>query len=134
MIRLRSACAVELAISETASTRGSSKHKMTAQIISLWVGLLLVIPARDAEAAANGHQTAVSIVGDEFYVNGRPTYPGCIWKGRKIQGLLLNARLVQGVFDDRNTNTVSFWAYPDTGKWDPERDTREFLAAMRDWR
>ena len=26
------------------------------------------------------------------------------------------------------------WAYPDTGKWDAERNTREFLAAMPEWR
>ena len=26
------------------------------------------------------------------------------------------------------------WAYPDTGKWDPERNVREFLAALPEWR
>lgn len=78
--------------------------------------------------------TVVSIAGDEFHLNGKPTYAGRIWRGHKIQGLLMNARLVQGIFDDRNTNTVSKWAYPDTGKWDAERNTREFLAAMPEWR
>jgi hypothetical protein len=78
--------------------------------------------------------TAVSIAGDEFWINGRPTYAGRAWSGHKIEGLLLNARLVQGIFDDRNTNTVSRWAYPDTGKWDAERNTSEFLAAMPEWR
>ena len=29
---------------------------------------------------------------------------------------------------------VKRWAYKDTGKWDPERNTREFLAAMPEWR
>ncbi|HTL55823.1 MAG TPA: hypothetical protein VL361_09095 [Candidatus Limnocylindrales bacterium] len=78
--------------------------------------------------------TTVSIVDDEFYINGRPTYLGRSWHGHKIQGLLLNARLVQGIFDDRNTNTVSGWSYPDTRKWDPERNAREFIAAMPEWR
>jgi hypothetical protein len=78
--------------------------------------------------------THVSIVGDEFYVNGRPTYAGRFWKGKKIQGLLLNARMVQGIFDDRNRETVRMWAYPDTGRWDPDRNTREFVAAMPEWR
>jgi len=78
--------------------------------------------------------TVVSIVGDEFYLNGKPTYVGREWNGHKIQGLLLNARVVQGIFDDRNTNTVVRWAYPDTGKWDAERNTREFIAAMPEWR
>lgn len=26
------------------------------------------------------------------------------------------------------------WKYPDTGRWDPERNTREFIAAMPEWR
>src|SRR5256885_13339267 len=74
--------------------------------------------------------TMVSIVGNEFFINGKPTYAGRTWQGHKIQGLLLNARMVQGLFDDRNPDTVKRWAYPDTGKWDPERNTRELLAAM----
>jgi len=77
--------------------------------------------------------TVVSVVGDEFHLNGKPTYAGRVWRGHNIQGLLLNARLVQGIFDDRNTNTVAQWAYPDTGKWDADRNTREFIAAMPEW-
>src|SRR5712692_2296085 len=80
------------------------------------------------------HQALALIVGDEFYLNGEPAYAGRFWQGHRIQGLLLNARLVQGIFDDRNPETVSRWAYPDTGKWDAERNTREFLAAMPEWR
>jgi len=30
--------------------------------------------------------TTVSIVGDEFYINGKPTYQGRSWRGHKIQG------------------------------------------------
>jgi hypothetical protein len=41
--------------------------------------------------------------------------------------------MVQGVFDDLNPATRARWAYPDTGKWDPERNTREFVAAMPEW-
>ena len=78
--------------------------------------------------------TVVSIAGDEFHINDKPTYAERTWRGHKIQGLLLNARLVQGSFDDRNTNTVARWAYPDTGKWDADRNTREFVAAMPEWR
>ncbi|MHB8524264.1 MAG: hypothetical protein ACYDH9_26390 [Limisphaerales bacterium] len=79
-------------------------------------------------------KTSASIVGDEFCLNGRPTCAGRTWRGQKIQGLLLNARMVQGIFDDRNPATVGLWGYPDTGKWDPERNTREFIAAMPEWR
>jgi len=41
---------------------------------------------------------------------------------------------VQALFDDQNPQTVNRWAYPDTKKWDPERNVREFLAAMPIWR
>lgn len=79
-------------------------------------------------------ETEVSIRADAFYINGQPTYKGRTWQGHKIEGLLLNSRMVQGIFDDMNPETVHRWAYPDTGKWDPERNTREFLKAMPQWR
>jgi hypothetical protein len=94
----------------------------------------LSLPALAADSASKPRATTVSIAGDEFRINGQPTYAGRAWNGHKVQGLLLNVRVVQGVFDDRNTNTVSRWAYPDTGKWDAERNTREFIAAMPLWR
>lgn len=104
--------------------------KFTAVLV---LGILLG-SCLSTEAAAPQSKTEVSIVGDAFYINGQPTYKGRIWKGHKIEGLLLNARLVQGIFDDLNPETVSRWAYPDTGKWDAERNTREFIAAMPEWR
>ena len=79
-------------------------------------------------------KTTVGIVGERFVINGAPTYAGREWREHRIEGLLLNSRMVQGIFDDRNPDTVARWAYPDTGKWDAERNTREFLAAMPVWR
>jgi hypothetical protein len=79
-------------------------------------------------------QTVVTINGDQFQINNKPTYPGRYWKGNKIEGLLLNSRMVQGIFDDSNTETVNNWAYPDTKKWDPGRNTNEFIANMKKWR
>jgi hypothetical protein len=79
-------------------------------------------------------RTEVAIREDMFLINGRPTYEGRTWNGKKIEGLLLNSRMVQGIFDDLNPETRAMWAYPDTGTWDPERNTREFLAAMPEWR
>ena len=79
-------------------------------------------------------KTEVAIRGDAFLINGRPTYEGRTWQGKKIEGLLINSRMVQGIFDDLNPETVKKWAYPDTGKWDAERNTREFVAAMPEWR
>ncbi|MCC6395097.1 MAG: hypothetical protein IT167_31185 [Bryobacterales bacterium] len=85
-------------------------------------------------AAAAGRRTEVSIEGDRFLINGAPTYRGRTYKGSKIEGLLLNSRMVQGIFDDRNPATRGHWAYPDTRRWDPRRNTREFVAAMPVWR
>ncbi|HEY1174153.1 MAG TPA: hypothetical protein VGH19_22500 [Verrucomicrobiae bacterium] len=79
-------------------------------------------------------KTEVTIAGEEFYINGQPTFKGRTWKGYKIQGLLPNSRMVQGTFDDLNPETAAQWAYPDTKKWDANRNVEEFLAAMPVWR
>lgn len=94
--------------------------------------LLLGFPVRAADPPPR--QTAVNISADRFLINDRPTYEGRTWQGKPIEGLLLNSRMVQGIFDDLNPETVGMWAYPDTGRWDAERNTREFIAAMPAWR
>jgi len=83
---------------------------------------------------AASRQTSISIHGDQFWINGRPTYPGRSYEGARIEGLLMHSRMVQGIFSDSNPETIHHWRYPDTGVWDPERNTREFVAAMPDWR
>ncbi|MCX7701848.1 MAG: hypothetical protein N2039_13300 [Gemmataceae bacterium] len=85
-------------------------------------------------AQAAERQTTVEIRGEQWFINGRPTYPGRTWNGHRVEGLLFNSRMVQGIFDDLNPETVQRWAYPDTGRWDPERNTREFIDAMPEWR
>jgi hypothetical protein len=92
----------------------------------------LALAAQQSVSAAP--KTVVSIQADRFFINGRPTYEGRSYNGMKIEGLLLNSRMVQGIYDDRNPATRSRWNYPDTGKWDAERNTREFIAAMPAWR
>lgn len=76
----------------------------------------------------------VDIRGEDFRFDGRPTYEGVSFRGRGIEGLLFNSRMVQATFDDENPTTRELWAYPDTGAWDPERNTNEFVAAMPSWR
>src|SRR5580765_2550173 len=84
--------------------------------------------------AATTPRTEVSIRGEQFLINGKPTYAGRTYKGMKIEGLLMNVRAVQAIFDDLNPETRSKWAYPDTKKWDPERNVSEFVAALPEWR
>jgi hypothetical protein len=71
----------------------------------------------------------VTIVGEKFHIGGKPTY-----EGTSIEGLLMNSRVVQATFDDLNPETRGRWAYKDTGAWDPERNVKEFLDALPEWR
>lgn len=78
--------------------------------------------------------TEVTIKGEQFYINGELTYKGRYWNGYKVEGLLMNSRMVQGIYDDVNLTSADRFKYPDTGVWDPERNTNEFVAAMPDWK
>ena len=115
----------------------SSRHKHGGSINSARVMMdrrsFLALLAAPALPAAS-RQTAVSVHGGLFMINNKPTYQGRQFKGMRIEGLLMNSRMVQGIFDDLNSETRSRWAYPDTKKWDPDRNTREFVAAMPLWR
>ncbi|RMD85012.1 MAG: hypothetical protein D6820_00430, partial [Lentisphaerae bacterium] len=79
-------------------------------------------------------KTTIAIEGNRFYINGKPTYEGRLWQGLPIEGLLFNSRMIQGIFDDECEETRKLWAYPDTGEWDPERNTRELCAALPEYR
>jgi hypothetical protein len=76
-------------------------------------------------------QTTVSISGEQFFINGKPTYQGRKWRGFRIEGLLMNSRMVQGIFDDLNPQTAGRWSYPDTGKNRPLATHLAGLALIR---
>ena len=78
--------------------------------------------------------TEISIAGTRFFINGKPTYAGVSYEGKPVEGLLFNSRMVQAVFDDDNPQTAVHWRYPDTGEWDPDRNTDEFCAALPEYR
>ena len=95
-------------------------------------------------------KTAVGMRGSMFTINGELTYTpaaGFPNADTNLIGTLLNVRAVQAVFDDANyprqgsrehpypTEVMGpvFWDYPD-GRWDPERNTREFIEALPEWR
>ena len=103
------------------------------------VAIFRPVARADAEGPVShlqtpSRRTRVAISGDSFLINGLPTYPGRTWKGQSIEGLLLNSRMVQATFDDLEPKTRDRWTYPDTHRWDPERNSREFVAAMPAWR
>jgi hypothetical protein len=71
--------------------------------------------------------TEVRIRGEQFLINGEPTYKNRTWNGHKIAGLLMNSRMVQGIFDDLNPETRGMWTYSDTGAWDADRNPMPIL-------
>lgn len=79
-------------------------------------------------------KTAVSIKGEDFYINNTVTLKGKVYRGMRLEGLLPNSRMVQGIFDDKNPETKNAWAYPDTKRWDAHRNTNEFIKAMPLWK
>jgi hypothetical protein len=97
------------------------------------ISFLLLFGDPNAFCQKSRH-TVVKIIDDQFYINGKPTYEKRSWDGHKIEGLLMNSRMVQGIFDDMNPETVKYWIYPDTRKWDPDRNTDEFISNMDQWR
>lgn len=100
----------------------------------LWISILLIGLTMIAHANETKRYTVVSIKEAKFSINGKPTYKGKSWYGKSIEGLLLNSRMVQAIFDDLNPETAGKWAYPDTKKWDADRNTDEFLVEMPHWR
>ncbi|MDK1031068.1 MAG: hypothetical protein QGD94_03600 [Planctomycetia bacterium] len=79
-------------------------------------------------------KTEVAIEGTKFLINGKPTYQGAAYRGRPVEGLLFNSRMVQAIFDDESPAGAARWRYPDTGLWDAERNTDEFCANLSEYR
>jgi hypothetical protein len=94
--------------------------------------IAFVLPALACGESAR--TTTVSIRDRAFLLNDQPTYKGRVYNGHNLEGLLFNARLVQGIFDDENAETRHLWRGPDGREFDADRNTAEFIAAMPQWR
>jgi CubicO group peptidase (beta-lactamase class C family) len=68
-------------------------------------------------ATAFTPRTTVSVTGERWFLNGEITY-----RGSRAQGLLLNVRMVNSVFEDRRKP-----------EFDPEANTDRFLAHLPDY-
>lgn len=73
--------------------------------------------APEAPSAPPPRKTRVSIDGDKWKINGRITYPGA-----KAEGLLMNVRMVNSIFEDRKRP-----------EFDPDANTAAFLAELPDY-
>ncbi len=47
-------------------------------------------------------KTEIAIDGTRFLINGKPTYAGVSHRGKPVEGLLLNSRMIQAIFDAVN--------------------------------
>ena len=72
----------------------------------------------------------IAIDGEAWLVNGEPTYRRRQYRGWRVEGLLLNSRMANAIFDDANPATRFLWRYPDTGRWDANRNSDEFVRCL----
>jgi hypothetical protein len=75
-------------------------------------------------------KTEISLEGDKFLVNGTPTNEAITFRGVSMEGLMMNSRMANAVFDDDNEFTRHLWAYPDNEKWDADRNTNELIEML----
>jgi len=107
--------------------------KLNFVLSPLFTLYFATIPVISEAQTKDKYQTIVSIQNEKFLINGIPTYKERSWQGYSIEGLLMNSRMVQGIFDDLNPETAGRWKYTDTHKWDADRNTDEFIKAMDSW-
>ena len=76
-------------------------------------------------------KTSVSIQDESFLINGKLTYAEIENSKPKAHGLLMNARFIQGIFDDKaDPGRYARWGH-DT--WDPAQHTADLVAALPEW-
>lgn len=106
---------------------GTVRLPAVAVLLCAMAGLVSAVRSADAQLAQNNPgqsgsaqyapQTSVSIVDGQWHLNGQVTYPGA-----KAEGLLLNVRMVNAVFEDAQRQD-----------FDAEANTQEFLAVLPDY-
>ena len=75
--------------------------------------------------------TSLDIRDTRFLINGKLTYSEIEDSKPQAHGLLMNARFIQGVFDDRaGPERFARFGY---GDWDPEANTDRLIAALPQW-
>jgi hypothetical protein len=75
--------------------------------------------------------TSLSIQGEAFLINGQLTYSEISGSNPAAHGLLMNARFIQGIFDDKAD--VSRYNRFGRGEFNPGRHTDDLLSALPEW-
>ena len=82
-----------------------------------WLVVFCALLGCGAAKSSASAATRVSIDGERWQINRQPTYPGAA-----AEGLLLNVRMVNAVFEDENRQD-----------FDPDANTEEFVARIPDY-
>ena len=76
-------------------------------------------------------KTLLGIENDRFTINGKLTYSDIPRTHPQAHGLLMNARFIQGIFDDRaDPDRFSRFGYT----WDADENTDRLIAALPQWK
>ena len=76
-------------------------------------------------------KTSVDITGVDFRINGKLTYSEVPSSLPNAHGLLMNARFIQGIFDDKEA--PDRFARFGWKTWDPDRHTNELIQSLPMW-
>jgi hypothetical protein len=86
-------------------------------LFPLLLVILLILPGSGCKSVDKEFNTRVSIIGDKWYFNDQVINPGS-----PSEGLLMNVRMVNAVFEDRGPELAKL-----TGDFDPEANTLMFI-------
>lgn len=76
-------------------------------------------------------KTTLSTTGTQFTINGQLTYSDITGTKPEAHGLLMNARFIQGVFDDKaDPSRFSRFGV----EWDADENTDRLIAALPEWK
>lgn len=75
--------------------------------------------------------THIDIKGEKFLINGQLTYSEIRGSKEQAHGLLMNARFIQGIFDDKAERER--FARFGRDVYDPEQNTDDLIAALPQW-
>ena len=76
-------------------------------------------------------KTKLTIEGNKLKINDKLIYSEIPGNSPNVHGLMMNARFVQGIFDDK-ADPQRFARFG-WDKWDPERHTDELVKALPEW-
>ena len=76
-------------------------------------------------------KTRLTVEGNRLKINNQFIYSEIPGSSPNVHGLMMNARFIQGIFDDK-ADPARFARFG-WDKWDPERHTDELIKALPEW-